>query len=270
MFRSKQSAALVKAFTVMVLMGFLAKSGMERGRPALKVNGRSSVAPGLAPQGEFGGDLALLRQRHEPPQRPGESNHYFDLWNDTSSLSVLARVNGLTNNHALFIDSHGTAEPVLRGRRYGLYPAKSLVSSGGKIPHYSPRDFATVLGRETSAGIHNIVTAGCNVEGLLRSAEFRQHFPNATNVTYMTPGEKAFKPMFYQAIVLPSSEIRVLYGKPSRANCGRDECEIQRVPSPDAHPLGAYIADLYVPGGRKPFRTIRAGRELLDPPLLNH
>ena len=73
-----------------------------------------------------------------------------------------------------------------------------------------------------------------------------------------------FKPMFYQAIVTHSSEIKPLFGRERRAS-GRAECGIERDRSPGAKPLGAYVADLYRPGARKPYLTQRAGRELLEP-----
>src|SRR5262249_42119946 len=119
---------------------------------------------------------------------------------------------------------------------------------------------------ESAANIHNIVLAGCNEEKRFRSEEFRRYFVNATNITYMTPGELGFKPMYYQAIVLPSSEIKPLYGKVRRTAQGEVECEIMAGPARGAKRLGAYVADLYYPGAAKPYRTQPAGRELLEPP----
>jgi hypothetical protein len=80
----------------------------------------------------------------------------------------------------------------------------------------------------------------------------------------MTPGKLAYKPMFYQAIVTLSSEIKLLFGREGRGS-ERSACGVEREPSPGVEPLGAYVADLYLPGARKPFRTQRAGRELLEP-----
>jgi len=192
-----------------------------------------------------------------------ESNHYFDLWSP-GALPALARFNGLTNNRALFVDSHGSAGFRWHGRGYGLYPRETLLQRGQETPAFSPADFARVLGHDDAAAIHNIVIAGCNEEGRFRSQEWRRHFVNATNITYMTPGILAYKPMFYQAIVTPSSEIKPLYGRESSSG-NQSTCGIQREPSPGAKPLGAYVADLYLPGARKPYRTQRAGRELLEP-----
>jgi hypothetical protein len=80
----------------------------------------------------------------------------------------------------------------------------------------------------------------------------------------MTPGRLAYKPMFYQAIVIPASEIKPLFGRESLGS-ERSPCGIERDCSPGSKPLGAYVADLYLPGARKPYRTQRAGRELLEP-----
>lgn len=227
------------------------------------VSARSSQAD---QPGEYGGNLNFLRRYWVAPQTEGESNHYLDLWNP-GTLAALARVNGLTNNHALFVDSHGKAWAPKRSlRSYAIYPHQSLVAPHEKTPHFSPGDLAELLGPEQAAQIHNIVLAGCNEEGQLRPQEFRRHFVNATNITYMTPGELAFKPMFYQAIVLPSSEIKPLYGRVRRTTSGRVESETSATPARGTKPLGTYIADLYVPGAAGPFATRKAGRELLDTP----
>jgi hypothetical protein len=123
---------------------------------------------------------------------------------------------------------------------------------------------ATVLGPEAAATIHNIVVAGCNEDGLFRSGEWRRQFVNATNITYMTPGKLSFKPMFYQALVTRSTDLKPFYGKLRRVG-ERIDCDIEQTPSPDTEELGVYVADLYLPGGRRPYRTQRAGRELLEP-----
>ena len=216
--------------------------------------------------GEFRGDLGFLWSCHTGPEEEGGTNHYFDLWRD-GALPVLARVHGLTNNHALFVDSHGKSGCSKRGpgSGYGFYPSDSVLPADRKIPYFSAADFATVLGPTNAAQIHNIVLAGCNAAGRFRSSEFRRHFPNATNITYMSPGELSFKPMFYQAITLPSEEIKPLFGKLRRREGGRFETEITHAPAPGAKQLGSFVADLFLPGAEKPFRTQKAGRELLDP-----
>ena len=256
---SRKIKSLVKAVVVMVVGGLLVKWAIDARKPSVPVAARSSEATG-----EFGGDLGFLRQHQVGPQSEAESNYYIDLWNP-GSLTALARVNGLTNNRALFVDSHGRAGFSWHGGRYGIYPHQNLLEPGQLTPAYSAKDLATVLGPDSTAGIHNIVLAGCNEEGRIRSQEFRRYFINATNITYMTPGKLAFKPMFFQAITLPSFEIRQLHGKVRTTSSTRTESTISTVASAGTEPLGIYVADLYQPGAKKPYRTQKAGRELLEP-----
>ena len=261
MFESTKASSFAKAVLVMAVGGFLVKAALDSGSGT---NDFTVSARGSREQrGEYGGDLSFLRRFHVGPQSSDESNHYFDLWSP-GALPALGRVNGLTNNRALFVDSHGRAGFLWHGRGFGLYPRETLLQPDERTPYFSAADFAAVLGGEIAAAVHNIVIAGCNEEGQFRSQEWRRHFVNATNVTYMTPGKLAFKPMFYQAIVTPASEIKPLFGK-MRRSPERTQCEIEKTSSQEAESLGAYIADLYLPGARKPFRTQRAGRELLEP-----
>lgn len=260
-----KSALFAVAIVVMAAGGFWIKVTLDSDGPALVVSARGvEKEHGTEKErGEYGGDLDFLRRFHVGPQSPSESNHYFDLWSP-GALPALARFNGLTNNRALLVDSHGSAGFRWHGRGYGLYPRETLLQRGQETPGYSPADFARVLGRDDAAAIHNIVIAGCNEEGRFRSQEWRRHFVNATNITYMTAGKLAYKPMFYQTIVTPSSEIKPLFGRESRGS-DRSACSVEREPSFGAESLGAYVADLYLPGARKPYRTQRAGRELLEP-----
>ncbi len=260
MSESSRTLSLLKAFLVMVVGGLLVKLALDAQRQSLLVSARSVVAD----KGEYGGDLKFLKSFHVPPAVEGESNHYFDLWSP-GALPALARTHGLTNNHALFVDSHGRAGFLWHGNGYGFFPRRNLVRESEEVPTYSAKDLATVLGPEYTARIHNIVLAGCNAEGRLRSREFRRHFVNATNITYMTPGKLAFKPMYYQAITLPSSEIRPLYGKLRTTASKRVESSINVTAFEGSEKLGAYVADLYLPKARKPFCTQQAGRELLQP-----
>jgi hypothetical protein len=264
MSESAKSALLALAIVVMAAGGFWIKGTLHSDKAALVVSARSvgKERGASKERGEFGGDLGFLHRFYVGPQSSSESNHYFDLWSP-GALPALARFNGLTNNRALFVDSHGSGGFRWHGRGYGLYPRETLLRPGQEMPGFSPADFARVLGRDHAATIHNIVIAGCNEEGRFRSQEWRRHFVNATNITYMAPGRLAYKPMFYQAIVTPSSEIKPLFGRESRGS-ERSECGIEREPSPGAEPLGAYVADLYLPGARKAYRTQRAGRELLE------
>jgi hypothetical protein len=228
-------------------------------QPGAPVHARSSRMG----RGDFGGELALLKRYHSAPQSSEESNHYIDLWSG-QSLAVLARLNGLTNNHALFVDSHGKGDCSSQGSGYGYFPHATLLEPGQPTPYYSARDLARVLGPDAVRQIHNVVLAGCNAEGRFRSSEVRRHFPNATNITYMTPGQFAYKPMFYQAIVLPAADIRTLYTTAHRTNEGRIEAAISTSPSTQSRPLAAYVADLYLPEASKPYRRVPASRELLD------
>ena len=215
-----------------------------------------------AERGQYGGNLDLLARHHTVPAA-GESNHYIDLWTP-GALPALARVNGLTNNHALFVDSHGKGG-CGPGSGFGFFPKQSLVPAGTRTPYYSARDLAATLGAEAANSIHNVVLAGCNEEGRFDSREVRRYFPNATNVTHMVAGQLAYKPMYYQAIVHRVEDIRPLFGLNTRTRDGRIETQIVNEPMPGAKPLGNYVADLYLPGGRAPYRTRPAGRELLEP-----
>jgi len=259
MFVPAKYSAFSKAILVMAVGGFLMKAALEWRPSKLCVSARSPAEP----RGEFGGDLSFLRRYYVKPHRPTESNHYIDLWSP-GELPTLARANGLTNNRALLIDSHGRTGFRWHGRGYALYPRETLVQPNEPTPCFSARDVATVLGNEAAATIHNIVIAGCNEEGQFRSSEWRRYFINATNITYMTPGKLSFKPMFYQAIVTRSADIKPFYGKLRRVG-ERIDCDIEQTASIGAEELGVYVADLYLPGGRKPYRTQRAGRELLEP-----
>lgn len=259
MFESAKRSAFTKAIFVMAIGGFLVKTALDWRLCEQPVSGR-------APKqllGEYGGDLSFLSRYHVGPRHPTESNHCIDLWSP-GELSVLARANGLTNNHALFIDSHGRSGFRWHGRGYALYPRATLLQDNERTPYFSARDVALVLGQEAAAAIHNIVIAGCNEEGRFRSSEWRRHFANATNITYMTPGKLSFKPMFYQAIVTRSTDLKPFYGKLRRVG-ERIDCDIESTPLPSTEELGAYVADLYLPGQHKPYRTQRAGRELLEP-----
>jgi hypothetical protein len=258
MFRSGKLWVLGQAICAIAAIGVLNQGVWER--LTTDVFARSSEIE----KGEYGGDLDLLRRCWTPPEHAGESNHYLDLWSP-SSLSILARVNGLTNNHALFVDSHGQAAPQSRGGGYCFYPRASILAPGEKTSYYSLGDLAAILGQENSAEIRNVIVAGCNEAGRFRSQDVRRYFVNATNVTYMASGELAFKPMFYQAIVLPSSKIKPLYGKMKRCAKGRTECAFTDGPKRGSKPLGSYLADLYLPGAQNPYRTLKAGRERLDP-----
>lgn len=259
MLKSRKTQSVPKTLLILVLGGLLAHWASEMQSPDIPIAARSVEGE----LGDFKGQLDFLRRHHTGPQAEGENNHFIDLWSP-SGLAATVRAGGLTNNHALFVDSHGRAGFGWSGGRYGIYPHQDLIPPGQKSPAYSAKDIAAVLGPEAARSIHNILLAGCNAEGRLRSQEFRRYFVNATNITYMTPGKLAFKPMFIQAITLPSSEIRPLHARIREVSTSRIEARISSVAWEGSEPLGTYLADLYQPGGRKPFRTQTAGRELLE------
>ena len=215
-------------------------------------------------RGEVGGELDFLRKFHIPPQGTEESNHYFDLWSG-SALAALARINGLTNNNTRFVDSHGKAGRGSLRERYVFYPSDELAPPAQKLPLFTARDLATVLGPESAARIHNIVLAGCNLAGALNPQEFRKYFVNATNITHTPAGQLGFKPMFFQAIVLNSTEIKTLYATPRTQRIGGEEYQVGDSPEPGSTRVSPYIAELFLPGAKKPFRTALAGREILEP-----
>lgn len=258
MSESQKIKSFARAILVMVLGGLLIKWAMESRRAPVFV-----AARGGEDVGEFGGDFHFLRSHYTAPRSEAESNHFIDLWSPGDLVKLLQQ-NGLTNNRALFVDSHGRSGFSWHGGRYGFYPHQELLSAGQEAPAYSAKDLATLLGA-SAVEIHNLVLIGCNSEGRLRSQEFRKYFVNATNITYMAAGELAFKPMFLQAISRKSSEIEPLHGRIRVVSAHRTEAVISGAAMPGFSPLGAYLADLYLPGAKKPFRRQKAGRELLLP-----
>jgi hypothetical protein len=208
--------------------------------------------------GEFGTCLRVLTRAHLAPQGPGESNHCLDLWTG-GGLHGLLRAAGLTNNHALFINSHG--EEV--NGRYALYPHAKVAPPGARTPHFSAADVARVLGPEAAAQVHNVLIAGCNAEGAFRAEEFRRSFPNATNVTHTAAGELGYQPMFQQALLSRSSEVETLYESARRNKSGGVEYTLSNKASKGAKKFSPYVAELFRPGEMKPYRTQVAGRELL-------
>jgi hypothetical protein len=213
-------------------------------------------------RGQYGGDLRLLRGFCTWPEK-GESNFFFDLW-EPGNLATFARVHGLTNNHALLIDSHGAEHLSWKGVQFVFQPKVSAVSGGANPPIYSVRDVARVLGR-SAADVHNIVVAGCNEGGAIEAAAFRRYFVNVTNVIHMTAGERSYKPQFYQMLIQHSTELEPLFEKLVSMDGREVRSEILRAPVEGSKRLGWYVANLFRPGESKPFRRQRAGRELLDP-----
>ncbi|MDB6032216.1 MAG: hypothetical protein JWM16_2554 [Verrucomicrobiales bacterium] len=206
--------------------------------------------------GEYGADLNLLRECMRGPSNLKESNYFVDLW-DNGELRDYARDHGLTNNHALFVISHGGGIHTLLGPRYAYFPElKGAVSKSKAL--FSARDLAQVLGPNGVAGIHNLVIAGCNFENTFSSAELRLLFPNATNVVHSLPGKNAHETLFRHALIYPSRDVRTLYSQPDNFQAGTFD---ERWRAKKAQP---YIAELFLPGALLPYKIQTAGRELLE------
>jgi hypothetical protein len=229
-------------------------AGSERG-------GGAGIPDGV---GEFGAPLRVLKRFHSPPGAPGESNHFIDMW-DQRGLRALLRTAGLTNNHALFVNSHGEAIPGTSGARYAFSPHRTLVPPGQPTPRFSARDLARVVGNPALNQIHNIVIAGCNEEGAFRAEELRRHFPAATNVTHVVAGERGHQPMLIQAILARSASVETLFEAVRTTGSGERRYFVGSQPAPGARRLSPYIAELFLPGYSRSFRSQTAGRELLDP-----
>ncbi len=220
-----------------------------------------------ADRGELGSDLRWLAQFYTPPQ-PEESNHYLDVWAG-SRLREIAALNGLTNNRALIVNSHGIGVPAGWGNRYAFYPHSGMLATGQVTPYYSARDLARVIGSTRAREIHNLIIGGCNANGAFSSAELRKYFVNATNITHMAAGELGYQPMLIQALVNASALNRPVYEAARTNQAGKVEYHMGSAPALNATRMQPYIAELFRPGETKPFRTQTAGRELLEPAASN-
>jgi hypothetical protein len=206
--------------------------------------------------------LNFLRRYYTPPRASGESNHFFDLWNGTST-PIVARLHGLTNNRALFIDSHGRSDALLPLSCYVYYPHRDLLPQGEKPPCFSAGDLAHVVG-DAAREIHNVLVSGCNAEGGFDPRELRKYFLNATNIVHAVAGEDGFKPMFYAAIVNSSSANKPLYATRGAKRNGQVAYHLSERPSPEAKLVQPYLASLFRPGEIDPYQIRVAGRELLQ------
>ena len=70
--------------------------------------------------------------------------------------------------------------------------------------------------------------------------------------------------MFYDAIVNPSWEIQPLYETRVRAAFGKSGFEVGLERKTGARKLNVYVAELFLPTGKKPCGRRVAGRELLE------
>ena len=214
--------------------------------------------------GELRGDLALLRTFYTPPSNFENGNHIFDMWADRS-LGRLLEGSGLTNNRALLVNAHGKGVRTALGMRYAFHPHETVVKRLSEADYFSIGDFASVIGPRKAARIHNVILAGCDRERAFRSAEVRQHFPNATNIVHVPAGAEGYQPMFLQSLLCDSDAVAPIYQIRHVNKFGRQRYQIVPQWQPGATPLSPYIAELFKAGEREPFRVQTAGRELLAP-----
>lgn len=208
-------------------------------------------------RGEYDSDLRVLRHFYTAP---GESRNYvFDMV-QSGSFTEFLKIHALTNNNALFVLSHGKALTNGNQVRFAYYPDDRVLRAK-KVPYFSARDLAQVIGGEGAGKIHNVVVAGCNLEGAFDPAEIRKFFVNATNVVHTPAGKNGYEFVYRHALIHPSGGIKVLYQAPGTFQVG-DFAES----GPDYQRrarLGTYVAQLYEPHGLTPFKSQVAGRELL-------
>jgi hypothetical protein len=195
-----------------------------------------------------------LNQQLVGPTAKGESNYYLDLW-QPPKMRVIAPGSGLTNNHALFINAHGKGAKTKDGVRFVIYPHDEI----GK-GEFTILDIATAVGAEHVGKIHNVVISACNTDSSFDPVEVRKHFPNATNIIHSAPGQAGYQEMLFQMLLADSSQIETLYQSRSDDD---DDFEITNHPVRGSKKLSPYIATLFEPGKAKPYRTQKAGRELL-------
>ncbi len=249
-----------KLFTGLIAVAAFARCVSQAGEPASSSQTR---AP-LSEPGQFGSDLKVLSQFYVAPQSPGESNHYFEMW-DGPKVREIATANGLLDNHALFINSHGDARTAQGRTRYAFCPHQNLVRPGQPAPCFSAQDLARFLGPANVTQIHNLIIGGCDREACLRSEELRRYFTSATNITHVASGERGYHVMFLQSFLSYSEDIQPLYEVAVRDRQGKVKYFMEIAPAANATKFGPYVADLFRPGEMTPFKRQIAGRELLDP-----
>jgi hypothetical protein len=204
----------------------------------------------------FGGEsekCKLLKAHLVGPTVKGESNFYLDLW-QPPKMRIIAPGSGLTNNHALFINSHGKGVKTKSGMRYVFYPHDAIA-----VGRFFIEDIAAAIGAESATNIHNIVISGCNTDSSFNPKEIRKHFLNATNIIHSAPGEAGYQEMLFQLLLSDSDQIETLYQ--SRAD--DDDFQITNRPVRGSRKMSPYIATLFRPGKPESYRTQKAGRELL-------
>lgn len=218
-------------------------------------------ARGCAITGQLGADLRFLKCHYSRPQGSGQSNYFIDLW-EGQNLRTITQLNGLTNNHALFINCHGRRA---ENGKYVLYPHQSLLATSTNSPLYTMADLARIMGPSAAAKVHNIVLSACNAEGALDVKEIRNAFPHATNIIHCAAGELGYQAMFIQAMVNRSAYVKPIYEWAERNKHGEVEYYTGPAPTRNSKRFAPYVAELFTPGCDKPFALLRAGRELLEP-----
>jgi hypothetical protein len=145
--------------------------------------------------------------------------------------------------------------------RYAYYPDDRIWLSE-PAPLYSAADLARVIGPDAAQEIHNVMIAGCNKEDAFDSQELRRYFVNATNITHTPAGKEGYELVFRDTLVHPSSGIRVLYPTSDHSRLGKTG---DKPPRPRFVP---YVAELYRPKESRAYTKQIAGRELLNPSIL--
>jgi len=168
----------------------------------------------------------------------GPTDFYVNMWTD-DSVGQTIKTMGLTNLHALYIDSHGGAGA--GGFGYTIFPHESRTK---KFLRYSIGDVAKILGNDAT-NIHNFYLGACNVEGNFVPSFIFKHFPNVTNITYVK-NAKAFNATFIPAIICTNNSSKITKNE-------------------DGESMKPLISELYVKGKKKPYLTKIAGRETLHP-----
>jgi hypothetical protein len=205
--------------------------------------------------GEYGASLDVLSRFISGPAGPGESNYFLDMW-DNEELRRYARTHGLTNNHALFVISHGETIHTKNGPRYAYFPDDHHWPDSKK-PHFSAMDIARALGPAKDT-IHNLIIAGCDYENTFSSTELRRQFPNATNIIHSLPGKNAHEQLFRHALIYSSRDIKTLYDMPDRFEVGDFSDKWKR------KKIRPYVAEIFRPAEKMPYQIQTAGRELLE------
>ena len=244
----------------------LAANGGSTSLAALK--GAATTGLSNPAQGEFGGGLDFLRKHYSAPLGPEETNYFIELWAE-QNLRAFAAECKLTNNHALFINSHGMGLPTRQGIQHVFFPHQSLLGRNEKTPHFSAADLAAVLGSANAGRVHNILLSACDADASFDARELRRYFVNATNIVHIPRGKSGYQSMFFQVLTSHSSTIKPVYEICSKNRAGKLEYFMQNTPSTNATEFSPYIAELFKPGKFDSYRTQIAGRELLLPVQLS-